>query len=81
MTYDRDLRGEPVTNDELPRRREPTMRDVAALAGVSVKTVSRVINDQPGAGSEVTERVREAARSLGYRPNLSASSPAPLRPA
>ena len=26
----------------------PTMRDVAALAGVSLKTVSRVVNDEPG---------------------------------
>ncbi|MFE9751181.1 LacI family DNA-binding transcriptional regulator [Saccharothrix saharensis] len=55
-------------------RREPTMRDVAALAKVSTKTVSRVINDLPGAGPEVVERVRAAARALGYRPNLTASS-------
>jgi LacI family transcriptional regulator len=55
-------------------RREPTMRDVAALAKVSIKTVSRVINDLPGAGPEVVERVRAAALSLGYRPNLTASS-------
>ncbi|GAB7192403.1 LacI family DNA-binding transcriptional regulator [Kineococcus sp. NUM-3379] len=56
------------------RRSEPTMRDVAAMAGVSIKTVSRVINDEPGAGAEVARRVLEAAASLGYRPNLSASS-------
>ncbi|KAA2264221.1 LacI family transcriptional regulator [Solihabitans fulvus] len=56
------------------RRREPTMRDVAALAGVSTKTVSRVINDQPGVGPEATERVRAAAHTLGFRPNLTASS-------
>jgi LacI family transcriptional regulator len=55
-------------------RREPTMREVAALAGVSTKTVSRVINGLPGAGPEVVERVRAAARKLGYRPNLTASS-------
>jgi LacI family transcriptional regulator, galactose operon repressor len=55
-------------------RREPTMRDVAALAKVSTKTVSRVVNDLPGAGAEVVARVREAARVLGYRPNLTASS-------
>lgn len=55
-------------------RREPTMRDVAALARVSTKTVSRVVNDLPGAGPEVVERVRAAARALGYRPNLTASS-------
>ncbi len=50
------------------------MRDVAALAQVSTKTVSRVINDLPGAGAEVVERVRAAARTLGYRPNLTAGS-------
>ena len=50
------------------------MRDVAALAKVSTKTVSRVINDLPGVGPEVVERVRATARTLGYRPNLSASS-------
>ncbi|HUQ59873.1 LacI family DNA-binding transcriptional regulator [Lentzea sp.] len=55
-------------------RREPTMRDVAALAKVSTKTVSRVINGLPGAGTEVADRVRAAARTLGYRPNLTASS-------
>lgn len=60
--------------DQAGERREPTMRDVAALAKVSTKTVSRVINDLPGAGPEVVERVRAAARTLGYRPNLTASS-------
>ncbi|SER06521.1 transcriptional regulator, LacI family [Lentzea xinjiangensis] len=55
-------------------RREPTMREVAALAKVSTKTVSRVINGLPGAGTEVTDRVRAAARTLGYRPDLTASS-------
>lgn len=60
--------------DSAGGRREPTMRDVAALARVSTKTVSRVVNDLPGAGPEVVARVREAARVLGYRPNLTASS-------
>ncbi|SFR27477.1 transcriptional regulator, LacI family [Lentzea waywayandensis] len=60
--------------DRTADRREPTMRDVAALAKVSTKTVSRVINGLPGAGAEVTDRVRAAARTLGYRPNLTASS-------
>ncbi|MDX8030336.1 LacI family DNA-binding transcriptional regulator [Lentzea sp. BCCO 10_0856] len=60
--------------DQAGARREPTMRDVAALAKVSTKTVSRVINGLPGAGQEVVDRVRAAARTLGYRPNLTASS-------
>jgi LacI family transcriptional regulator len=51
-----------------------TMRDVAALAGVSIKTVSRVINDEIGVSDELTDRVERAARQLDYRPNLTASS-------
>jgi DNA-binding LacI/PurR family transcriptional regulator len=46
--------------------------DVARLAGVSQKTVSRVFNDQPYVGEEVRQRVLEAARELGYSPNLTA---------
>ena len=57
-----------------PRRREPTMRDVAALVGVSIKTVSRVVNHEPGVSTEVAERVRRAAASIGFRPDLMASS-------
>ncbi len=50
------------------------MRDVAALAGVSLKTVSRVINDEPAVSNEVRSRVRRAIEQLDYRPNLTASS-------
>ncbi len=52
----------------------PTMRDVAALAGVALKTVSRVFNDVPTVDPQLAERVRDAAAKLGYRPNLTASS-------
>ncbi|MGA2012702.1 MAG: LacI family DNA-binding transcriptional regulator [Solirubrobacteraceae bacterium] len=48
------------------------MRDVAALAGVSLKTVSRVINGEPTVASDLTERVRRAAATLDYRPDLAA---------
>lgn len=44
------------------------MRDVAHLAGVSVQTVSAVINDKPGITSGTAERVRHAIQSLNYRP-------------
>src|SRR4051794_29856007 len=50
------------------------MRDVAALAGVGIKTVSRVFNDVPTVAPDLVERVREAADKLGYRPNLTAAS-------
>src|SRR5579872_1724334 len=48
------------------------MDDVARLAGVSKQTVSRVFNDQPKVRPETRERVLNAARQLGYRPNLAA---------
>ena len=51
-----------------------TMRDVAALAGVSLKTVSRVVNDEPGVSPDVRERVTAAVQRLDYRPNLAASN-------
>lgn len=56
-----------------PRDRA-TMRDVAALAGVGIKTVSRVFNDVPTVDPALAERVRNAATKLGYRPNLTAAS-------
>jgi LacI family transcriptional regulator len=52
----------------------PTMRDVAALAGVGIKTVSRVVNDVPTVAPDLVARVNKAAAKLGYRPNLTASS-------
>jgi DNA-binding LacI/PurR family transcriptional regulator len=52
----------------------PVMLDVAARAGVSYQTVSRVINDQPGVRGSTRERVLAAMRELGYRPSLAARS-------
>jgi DNA-binding LacI/PurR family transcriptional regulator len=51
-----------------------TMHDVARLAGVSIKTVSNVINDYPYIKPETRRRVTEAIETLDYRPNLSARS-------
>ena len=50
------------------------MRDVAALAGVSLKTVSRVVNDEPSVSADVRERVGAAIARLDYRPNMAASN-------
>ncbi|GAA4712633.1 LacI family DNA-binding transcriptional regulator [Pedococcus ginsenosidimutans] len=50
------------------------MRDVAALAGVSLKTVSRVVNREAGVSPDVTARVERAVAQLGYRHNLAASN-------
>ncbi|NUP49267.1 MAG: LacI family DNA-binding transcriptional regulator, partial [Catenulispora sp.] len=46
--------------------------DVARLAGVSQKTVSRVLNDEPYVSEELRRRVRQAAADLGYRLNHAA---------
>ncbi|GGB77028.1 LacI family transcription regulator [Knoellia flava TL1] len=51
-----------------------TMRDVAALAGVSIKTVSRVVNDEPGVAEQVRMRVQDAVDRLDYRHHLAASN-------
>jgi len=45
------------------------MADVAKLAGVSLQTVSRVINDSPHVRADTRQRVQDAMRKLEYRPN------------
>jgi LacI family transcriptional regulator len=47
----------------------PTMQDVAQMAGVSLKTVSRVVNKEPLVNEETRVRVEEAIRALGFRRN------------
>ncbi len=48
------------------------MRDVASLAGVSLSTVSRVVNGSPPVAPELVDRVERAVEMLGYRHNLAA---------
>jgi len=50
------------------------MVEVAQLAGVSQKTVSRVVNDAPYVRPDVRERVHRAIAELGYRPNVAAQA-------
>ncbi|MFB4277151.1 MULTISPECIES: LacI family DNA-binding transcriptional regulator [unclassified Nonomuraea] len=50
----------------------PTMKDVASAAGVALKTVSRVVNGEPGVHPATAERVRTAIDRLGYSRNESA---------
>ncbi|WP_238420865.1 LacI family DNA-binding transcriptional regulator [Streptomyces taklimakanensis] len=48
------------------------MKDVAARAGVGLKTVSRVVNGEPGVTPDTERRVRDAIAALGFRRNDSA---------
>ncbi|WKX74533.1 LacI family DNA-binding transcriptional regulator [Streptomyces sp. XD-27] len=48
------------------------MKDVAARAGVGLKTVSRVVNGEPGVTPDTERRVQEAITALGFRRNDSA---------
>jgi LacI family transcriptional regulator len=66
------LSNSPTTVDGL--RSRPTMRDVAALAGVSLKTVSRVVNSESGVSEVLIGRVKRAADELDYRHDLTASN-------
>jgi LacI family transcriptional regulator len=52
----------------------PTIRDVAQRAGVSIATVSRVLNDKGDVSEETRERVRKVARSVGYSADRAARS-------
>ena len=49
-----------------------SIHDVAALAKVSIKTVSRVVNKAPNVSDALRDRVQAAIAQLGYRPNQSA---------
>lgn len=49
-----------------------TIKDVAKLAGVSFKTVSRVINKEASVKPETVEKVNQAIAQLNYQPNTAA---------
>ncbi len=59
---------------EFPSPGAATINDVARLADVSIKTVSRVMNNEPNVRDETRAKVREAAKRLQYQPNLLARS-------
>ena len=52
------------------KRKRLTIRDVAAAAGVSIQTVSRVLNNRPDVAPETLERVQDVIRETGYTPNM-----------
>ena len=53
----------------MKRTRSVTIREVARAAGVSVQTVSRVLNNQPDVAAETRARIQEIITRLGYAPN------------
>src|SRR3954466_3751425 len=57
-----------------PPDRRPTMREVAAVAGVSLSTVSRAINDDPKVDPDLAAKVRDAVAMLGYRRDVTATT-------
>src|SRR5256885_3867261 len=69
------LKGEISLSENPPATvpRRPTMLDVAALAGVGLKTVSRVVNDEPGGSPALEAKVRRAIAQLNYRRDAHAS--------
>ena len=58
--------------DEVRGSGRPTMKDVASKAGVALKTVSRVVNGEPGVTAATASRVLGAIEDLGFRRNESA---------
>jgi DNA-binding LacI/PurR family transcriptional regulator len=64
---------------EPPRRRRPTIDDVAARAGVSSAAVSFAMNDRPGVGEATRRRILDAAAELGWRPSAHARGLAQAR--
>jgi DNA-binding LacI/PurR family transcriptional regulator len=56
------------------RRAAPTIRDVARHSGLSVATVSRVLNDMPIVSADTRDRVRRAVDELGFRRSATARS-------
>ncbi|WP_041076065.1 LacI family DNA-binding transcriptional regulator [Thermotoga caldifontis] len=55
-------------------RKYVTMRDIAERAGVSVNTVSRVLNNKPDISKETREKILKIAKELGYIKNVTASA-------
>lgn len=58
----------------MPAHQRPTMKDVADVAGVSIQTVSRVLNNSGAVSAATRTRVERAADDLKYRVNLAARS-------
>ena len=71
---DTEMNHETFSNGTGNGSRRPTMKEVATLAGVSLATVSRVINADRSVRTDLAEKVREAVSLLGYRRDLTATN-------
>jgi LacI family transcriptional regulator len=65
--------------DEESGMSRKTIHDVAKAAGVAIKTVSRVLNNEPNVAEQTRARVQAAVQALNYHPSLSARSLASRR--
>jgi len=70
MSGDASAESRPSVH-EIPARKA-TMEDVARLAGVAIKTVSRVVNGEPHVAVNTADRVRAAIVTLDYEPDMTA---------
>jgi LacI family transcriptional regulator len=61
--------GDTMTEVADAPRRRTTLKDVALESGVTVSTVSKVVNNRPDVGAEVRRRVLETIETMGFRPN------------
>jgi transcriptional regulator with XRE-family HTH domain len=64
---------------ERPLPLRATLFDVAKMVGVSIQTVSAVINDKPGISAATRDRVRQAANELDYEPTSRQQPPRPQK--
>ena len=74
MSIDSSAQGMRGADQKAIPTRRVSGTDVARAAGVSQRTVSRVVTDDPRVSPDARRRVREAIESLGYRPNSAARS-------
>jgi len=74
VIMDADGQADGRRRDRPEAGRRATMQHVAALANVSLKTVSRVVNGEPGVSPELSRQVLDAVERLGFRRNLTASN-------
>jgi DNA-binding LacI/PurR family transcriptional regulator len=61
-----------MRSSETTGRKKVTMKNVAALSGVSYQTVSRVINGMPDVSDKTRRRVQKIMKKVGFRPNMTA---------